>query len=113
MPHRTTRGPARRGSGPWLTSFVMWANFLRFVPVAGRPLPELRAAARTTNLAGLQRWGYVRMEDDTVQLRPDGRLAVETWAPIEDEVVSRWRERFGERNVTALMRALRPFAVDV
>ena len=62
MPHRTsdhgrTQGP---GTVPWLVSMAMWSTCLRFVGDDGITVSELAGRARTgTNLAGLQRWGYI------------------------------------------------------
>ena len=61
LPHRTTWGPAAHsGHGPWLVSLTMWADFLRFVPAAGVALRDVADLVPLTNLAGLERWGYVR-----------------------------------------------------
>ena len=60
LPHRTTWGPAAHsGRGPWLVSLAMWADFMRFLPAAGVPLREVADLVPLTNLAGLERWGYV------------------------------------------------------
>ena len=60
LPHRTTWGPAAHsGRGPWLVSLTMWADFMRFLPEAGVPLREVADLVPLTNLAGLERWGYV------------------------------------------------------
>ncbi len=37
----------------------MWADFLRFLPADGVPLREVSDLVPLTNLAGLERWGYV------------------------------------------------------
>ena len=60
LPHRTTWGPAAdSGRGPWLVSLAMWSGFMRFLPAAGVPLREVADLVPLTNLAGLERWGYV------------------------------------------------------
>ena len=64
-PHRTTWGPAAGSRrGPWLVSQPMWANFMQFVGADGVPLRELDDLARMTNLAGLERWGYIAVQPD-------------------------------------------------
>src|SRR5205085_1639697 len=65
MPHRTTKHGATPGSpyAPWLVSLAMWSNCMRFVGEEGITLGELQRLARTTtNLAGMQRWGYILVE---------------------------------------------------
>jgi Mn-dependent DtxR family transcriptional regulator len=102
--HRTA---ARPGRGVWLTSMVMWSNFMRLIPTGGVPLREVEANARITNLAGLQRWGYVSVAaDGTVQPTPAGRRAQDTWRPLAGEIERRWRERFGEAAIEGLRAAL-------
>ena len=78
QPHR---GPAR--GGVWLASMAMWSNFVRLVPDSGVPLADLQPNAAITNLAGLQRWGYLSIDGDadgggTVRLKPGGRRACAT-----------------------------------
>jgi methyltransferase (TIGR00027 family) len=125
LPHHTTDlgpspgAPGRPGSGmPWLTSLVMWANCLRFLPDDGTTVGDLRRLARTgTNLDGMRRWGYVtytpdpgrgkRPRDDTL-MRPtaSGRRARDVWAGTGEVVEHRWRERFGPGTVDELRSAL-------
>src|SRR5262249_10354910 len=72
MPHRTTNHGATPGAAyaPWLVSLVMWLNCMRFVGEAGVTVGELERLARTkTNLAGMQRWGYIVVAPDPA----DGR----------------------------------------
>jgi len=103
MPHRTARGPqARSGRGPWLVSLAMWTNFLRFVDAGGIALSEVDDLARLVNLGGLQRWGYVTVEDGTVRLTRAGQGARRVWAPLAGEIESRWADRFGADLVTGL-----------
>ena len=74
LEHRTTGGVAGgTGRGPWLVSQAMWANFMQFVPGDGVPLHEVDDLARITNLAGLQRWGYVTAGPDPADGRPAGQ----------------------------------------
>lgn len=118
--HRTTWGPAaglRRG--PWLVSQAMWANFMQFVGAAGVPLAEVGDLARITNLAGLERWGYVVVQPDPADGRPApprrdwivtptqaGRRAQQVWQPLAAVIEDRWRARFGADEITALRDAL-------
>ncbi len=131
MPHTTTRGPAAHSQrGPWLVSMAMWANFMRFIAGEGRPLRDVQDQARMTNLAGLQRWGYVIVEPDPADGRPDpprrdwvvrptraGRKAREVWRPLAGIIEARWEQRFGRDeidNLRASLRALvRQFDVDL
>jgi hypothetical protein len=106
MPHRTTRGPARGGTGPWLVSLAMWANFLRYVPGDGVSQPLVRDLAALTNLPGLQRWGYVRVAGGVVRPTGHGVRAQELFGPLCAQVEARWHGRFGP----GLRRALEPIA---
>jgi DNA-binding MarR family transcriptional regulator len=119
MVHRTTLG---RGDGPqrgpWLVSLPMWANFVRFVSEDGGPLRDLQGLAAITNLAGLQRWGYVTVDDGPdalVRLSRGGRHARKVWTPLAAEIEGRWRDRFGtgpadelRERLGGLARQLRP-----
>lgn len=117
MVHRTTLGRAKGGPGrgPWLVSLPMWSNFMQFVTEAGVPLRELEGLAGITNLAGLQRWGYVTVGPDPGDARDDpprpdwvvrstrgGRHAQRVWRPLAAEIETRWRDRFGADSVRAL-----------
>jgi DNA-binding MarR family transcriptional regulator len=122
FPHRTTRGPAAgSATGPWLVSLAMWANFLRLLDPggAGTPLRELREEAGWVNLAGLQRWGYLRLRPDPDDDRADpperdrlvaltraGQRAVAVWAPLPVLIEDRWRARFGTGEIGRLRDAL-------
>lgn len=111
MPHRTTvdRGTTKQ-HGPWLTSYVMWANCVR--PLGeqdGLRVAELTARVGTeTNLAGMRRWGYVTTEpapgdqrarpperDLIVRLTRAGRRADEVWRALPALIEQRWQDRFG------------------
>ena len=98
----------RKGGGVWLTSMVMWSNFMRLVPEGGVPLSQVEANGRITNFDGLQRWGYIRVEpaDQTVHPEPGGRRAQEVWRPLANEIEERWRERLGNAAVDELRQAL-------
>ena len=98
----------KAGSGVWLTSMVMWSNFMRLIPAGGVALHAVEANGRITNLGGLQRWGYISVEpaDQTVHLKPGGRRAQEVWRPLAGEVEQRWRKRFGDAAIDELRQAL-------
>ena len=98
----------KAGRGVWLTSMVMWSNFMRLIPAGGVALRAVEANGRITNLGGLQRWGYISVEpaDQTVRLKPGGRRAQEVWRPLAGEVEQRWRERFGDAAIDELRQAL-------
>jgi methyltransferase (TIGR00027 family) len=121
--HRTTRGPAARSRGPWLVSQAMWANFMRFVPPGGVPLRDVAALAAITNLAGLERWGYVAVQPDPADQRAKpprrdwvvhptaaGQRAQHIWRPLTAEIERRWQDRFGADQSAALTGALRAVA---
>ena len=122
MPHRTSiPGFGRGGRGPWLTSLVMWSTCLRFVDSHGIALAELERRARTpTNLAGMERWGYVvvgpdpadgrprpRRSEWPIRATPAGERAREVWAAVPALVELRWEERFGQAVVDRLRAVLR------
>jgi DNA-binding MarR family transcriptional regulator len=118
-PHRTTSGGTGGRRGPWLVSQPMWANFMQFVGEGGLPLHDVSDLAGLTNLAGLERWGYVVVGPDPgdgrpapprrdwiVRPTPAGRRAQEVWEPLAGIIEDRWRGRFGAGAITALRDAL-------
>ena len=119
-PHRTTSGgTGGRRRGLWLVSQPMWANFMQFVGEGGLPLHDVSDLAGLTNLAGLERWGYVVVGPDPgdgrpapprrdwiVRPTPAGRRAQEVWEPLAGIIEDRWRARFGAGAITALRDAL-------
>jgi DNA-binding MarR family transcriptional regulator len=127
LEHRTTLGAAGGTSrGPWLVSQAMWANFLQFVDGDGVPLHEVDDLARITNLAGLQRWGYVKVGPDPAVERPvpprrdwivrptrAGRRAQAMWEPLAGIIEDRWRARFGGPAITAMRDALQAPATQL
>ena len=98
----------RKGAGVWLASFAMWSNFLRLVPDGGVPLAAVAANGRITNLDGLQRWGYIRIDpaDKTVHATPEGARARDVWRSLTHEIEARWRKRLGDAAVDNLREAL-------
>jgi DNA-binding MarR family transcriptional regulator len=117
VPHKTTMNGGPPGS-PWLVSSAMYWNCLRWLGDDGLTLEELERRARTaTNVDGMRRWGYVRIEPapgDGRKVRRDsrlvptaaGRTARELWQPLYCQVESRWAERFGAEQVAELSTAL-------
>ena len=123
MPHRTTKHGPTPGSrySPWHVSLVMWSNCMQFVGEEGVTISELQRLARTeTNLAGMQRWGYIVVEpnptgnrskrprsDSMVYPTTAGRKAQEVWRPLFDIIENRWQSRFGKGAITQLREVLR------
>lgn len=132
-PHRTTRHGATAGTlaGPWLASMVMYLNCMRFVSDEGVSVRNLEALARTTtNLRGMERWGYIRVGPDPADKRPKppqrdwlirpkakGAMAREIWRPLFGVIEERWRTRFGADVIDQLGQSLRalvdPMALDL
>ena len=126
MPHRTSDHGRTQGQGtvPWLVSMAMWSTCLRFVGDQGITAGELTGRARTgTNLAGMQRWGYITVAPDPADARPkpprsdwvihataSGRQAQKIWQPLAGVIEERWAARFGANNVAALGDALQAVA---
>lgn len=122
LPHRTARHGSTPGAQnpPWLVSMAMWFNCLRFVDANGVTVRRLEQLARTkTNLDGMRRWGYIRIEPDPEDKRPKpplpawlirptrwGRKAQEIWEPLLAVIEGRWRQRFGAAEIDELRRTL-------
>jgi DNA-binding MarR family transcriptional regulator len=126
LPHTTATHGATAGPGPqpWLVSLVMWSNCMKYIGPDGVQLGELERLARTrTNLAGMQRWGYIvvtpgRTDRDRKRPGPDaivrataaGRRAQEIWGLLFGVIDDRWRDRFGEDAIADLRAALAAIA---
>ncbi len=123
MPHRTGAGRSSGGPAgrPWLVSQVMWANVLQYVEPDGVRVDRLHERAGTTSdsLAGLRRWGYLRVDPPTeggpgdrvsgtsvVRVTAAGRRAQAVWRPLAGEIEARWRDRAGGGPIGQLSRAL-------
>jgi DNA-binding MarR family transcriptional regulator len=122
MAHRTTKQGPSGGSlhAPWLVSLVMWSNCMRFVGEKGVRVGELEDIARTTtNLNGMERWGYIVVEPDPANKRPKpprsdwlirampaGRKAQEIWRPLFGVIEKRWQARFGNDEIDQLRESL-------
>jgi methyltransferase (TIGR00027 family) len=120
LPHRTTtQGKTGAWSGgAWLTSLLMYANCLRFLPDEGTAISGLRARARTgTNLDGMRRWGYVTFTPEPTRgkrpapdavIRPTdrGRAARAAWERVLPDIEARWRGRLGGAGYDALRAVL-------
>ena len=119
---------------PFLTSIVAWGHVMRHVPEEGITVEELARrsllarGALASFLGGMERWNYVRVQEDpsapepphragygtargikpTSLVRPSvtGEMAQRQWAPLAGEIEERWRERFGVRDVQRLAGAL-------
>jgi hypothetical protein len=117
MPHRTaiTRATGLPPRGPWLISLAMWSNFLRFVTEEGVSVGQLsaRTGIRKIETAGMERWSYVSLENGILRLTRGGRAATRIWAPIEDRIESRWRDRFGAEAVSELRSAIASSVADI
>jgi DNA-binding MarR family transcriptional regulator len=127
MPHTTTMGK-KRGlgtPGPWLVSWPMWANFMRYVSPDGVRLGDLRqqpgvgASALEGTNPGMVRWGYVtlavppgapeqrsRLEDMVVRQTQAGQRAQAIWEELRSACEPNWREAFGSSNLDSLQHAL-------
>jgi DNA-binding MarR family transcriptional regulator len=124
MPHRTTDHGVTPGSShaPWLVSLAMWENCMRFVGKDGVRLSDLEALARTsTNLHGMQRWGYVVVEPDSGKRRrnwlirgtPNGLRSQEIWRPLFAEIEERWNTRFGKETIALLRESLQKLITQI
>jgi DNA-binding MarR family transcriptional regulator len=133
MPHRTTKHGSTSGArqGPWLVSLVMWSNCMRFVSEGGVKAGELERLARTsTNLNGMERWGYIVIGPDSADRRPDpprrdwvirasplGCKAREVWEPLFPAIEKRWQARFGAVEIghlrDSLLAVIGQFDVDL
>jgi DNA-binding MarR family transcriptional regulator len=120
---------------PFLTSIVMWSNFMRYVRDEGTTVEEIasRSCAGVKAVAsvvgGMERWGYITVDHDPADgvpaprkgfgsgsgvkrgtvIRPSmvGRLAIDRWSPLAAEIENRWRSRLGDADVAGLRDALR------
>jgi DNA-binding MarR family transcriptional regulator len=127
VPHRTTNyGSTGPGNSPWLVSIVMWLKFLRFVPIDGISVRELKRLTRSTDkelrtwLTRLGKWwGYIVVEPDvshspssrsvlnwTVRPTLGGVKAMETWRPLTGIIEKRWKGRFGRDTIDRLQKSL-------
>ena len=117
MPHRTalSRAAGQKPRGPWLISLAMWVNFLRYVTEDGITVADLsrRSGIRKVDTGGMQRWGYVSLDHGILRPTAGGARAATIWAPIEDRVESRWRERFGADAVDAVRASVASSVADI
>lgn len=126
-PHRTTisNSASAPGTGPWLTSLVMWSNLMRFVDEKGIRVSELQN--KGGNLAGMLRWGYVIAKPDPddsrtalsapsagkprgdwlVRPTAKGKKAQEVWRSLFGAIEKRWETRFGKAEFSKLRESLR------
>jgi hypothetical protein len=105
---------------------MMWLKFMRFVPVDGITVRELKRLTRSTDkemrtwLTRLEKWwGYVVVEPDAsdslskrsvlgwmVRPSPGGLKALETWQTLTGIIEKRWQERFGKDAIARLQKLL-------
>jgi DNA-binding MarR family transcriptional regulator len=129
LPHTTTKRRRTPGGlpAPWLVSLVMYLNCMQFVPADGIRLGDLERLARTsTNLNGMQRWGYITLAPDPadtrpkpprpdwlIRAKPGGRMAQQVWRPLLSLIEKRWQERFGKERMADLRAALSALAAHL
>ena len=128
IPHRTTDyGPGDQGGGPWLVSWAMFENCLRFVTDESITVGKLETLARTpTNLDGMRRWGYITIDaaasrvhrgrpgpDAVLRATSRGLRAREVWLELPGLVEQRWRDRYGADQIEGLRRALAAVAAQL
>ena len=127
--HFTTDYGSAVPGGPWITSYAMYANFLRLVPSDGVRMADLAAAAGFPPPVhpayhGMRRWGYVTYSPDIAGSSPKkkdadalvrctaaGGRSRETWATTVVELrerVGRPRPRPAARGARARGAILRP-----
>jgi DNA-binding MarR family transcriptional regulator len=114
LPHRTAMDGRGRGTGPWLISMPMWANFLRYLPADGVARGPLTPLSGLVNLDGLVRWGYLRIDAapgadrarDVVRLTRAGHSTQAAWPRIVEAVEGRWLARFGSDAIAEAHTAL-------
>jgi DNA-binding MarR family transcriptional regulator len=122
IPHRTTNHGSTPGSlhAPWLVSLAMWENCMRFVGENGLTICALEELAHTTtNLNGMERWGYIVVKPDPADTRskpprrdwviratPAGIKAQEVWRPLFATIERRWQARFGNDEINQLRHSL-------
>lgn len=126
------QGAGVHGEVVWLTSQVMWTNFIRFMDDEGTPVHELQALACLSEpaiksrLHHLEWWRYLtfapdpsfraakpRYRDLLVHLTPGGRRARNEWKPLTTLIDKRWRARFGKDAIEDLKGSLRTIVSGV
>jgi hypothetical protein len=117
--HRTTGHGGTRG-GVWLVSMAMWLNCMRYAGTEPITVGEMRHLARAgTNLAGMQRWGYITVtpapadsrlkpphSDQLVRATGQGLRAKAIWEPLTGEIEQHWRARYGAAEIARLTDSL-------
>jgi hypothetical protein len=109
MPHHTTNHGSTGLHTPWLVSLAMYATCMQFVNEEGITAAELTRRARTsTNLKGMERWGYIIIgPDNLIRATLAGRMAQEIWRPLFRVIEQRWEKRFGTGEINQLRESLR------
>ena len=133
-PHITSVDHGGRGEwpGPWLTSQVMYTNFIRYIRDEGTPVRDIQAMACLAEpaiksaLHHLEWWRYLtfapaadepraksRYRDLLVHLTPKGKQARDEWQPLNRVIDKRWRTRFSTETIDDLVGSLRAIAGEV
>ena len=132
VPHRTTNHGFTPGyaRAPWLVSMAMWTRYMRYVPLEGVTAGQLGATLDISKkdlqmwLIRLgQWWSYLsfqpalergsskRLPAQTMVLPTSGgRKAIEVWSTLTPIIEQRWRERFGDKEVSTLKQTLQEIA---
>ena len=132
VPHRTTNHGSTPGyaRAPWLVSRAMWTRYIRHVPLEGVTVGQLEATLNISKkdlqiwLIRLgQWWNYLsfqpalergsskRLPAQTIVVpTAGGRKAIVVWSALTSVIEHRWRERFGDQQVSTLEEALREIA---
>ena len=126
---------------PFRVSIVMWSNFMRFVREQGTPVADIVAASHIPKNAvasvvgGMERWGYITVDHDPAHGVPPrrkdfgsgravrsetliypsmvGKLALDLWGSLGEEIEGRWTSRLGAERVESLRDVLRDIERDV
>ena len=93
----------------------MWANQLRYISGDGTAVEALSQVSRDASIGPLinayLRWRYIdKIGNEGVKATSHLRHFLTVWDRLDDEVESRWRKRFGDEQVSALIDDLRRIA---
>jgi len=105
--------------GVWLASMAMYWNCMRYVDSSGMTLEELHRLAKTpTNLDGMRRWRYVKLEGTgkktVLRATRRGLQAKEVWEATLPLIEERWASRFDVEPLrAALLELVGQFEYDL